>query len=186
MINEKTLLCAFAYAEYESNCHDTPQPGQNKQNYMKQCTDYILTEKNFPEQAVAPIKKRITLKNLADPRDYIYSGHFETIIKQIEEQTKQEFYTAITNPLILATAINCPTNLYEITFVKKNQVIGQNLITRIKKELTILAGLQTPRINDIMSSHWGCGLEILTDWTIIKKYTPRLNAYLMRIKDRIK
>jgi len=185
MTDEKVLLCAFAYAEY-ANCHEKSQPSQDKQKCMNQCANYILTEKDFPEQAVAPIKKRMTLENRTDPRDYIYSGHFGTIIKQIEEQTKKEFYTAITNPLILATAINCPTNLYEITFVKKNQIIGQNLITRIKKELTILEGLETPRIKDVISSHWDCGLEIIKDWTMIKKYTQKLNTHLMRIKNRIK
>jgi len=184
MIDEKAILCAFAYAEHESDCSKT-NPASKRQEYMKQCAEYIRTGREFPEQATEPMLKRMTLRNISDPREYIYSKHFATIMQNIEDETGQTFYTAIKNPLILNRAINCPTNLYEIVSARKNQVIGQNIITQIKKELTILEGMEYPKIRDIISSHWSCGLEILTDWMIIKKYTPQINAYLMRIKDNL-
>ena len=185
MIDEQILLCAFAYAEYESDNNTSLLCREQKQEYMNFCTEYIKTQQNYPEQAIEPMLQRMKLLNISDPRDYVYSGHFRTIINSIEKKTRKGFYKSVKNPLVMRIAMNCPANLYNVISVRKNQIIGQNMITKRKNELTTLDGLEIPKPNQIISGHWNYSLEIIKEGILLRKYLPRLSAYLMNIKENL-
>lgn len=185
MIDEQKLLCAFTYSAYASGYCGLTITQEQKKQYMEQYENYIKTGQNFPEEAIELTREKMRSVDITDPRDYIYSGHFKIVMKRIAEETGKDFYTAIKNPMILMPAINCPANFYKVCAVRRNKVVGNNSVTGKKKELTILDGLEIPKPGQIISSHWDYEMEVIDDALLLKKYIPRVRAYLDRIRENL-
>ena len=45
-----------------------------------------------------------------------------------------------------------------------------------------MAGLETPRIGDFVSGHWGHMLEVVTDWQDLDKYMKKAKQYFAQFQ----
>jgi hypothetical protein len=177
MIDEKRLLCAFIYSAYESGyCGLALNPDPKKsaeisEQHKALYLSYLENEQNYPEQEIASTQQKMSdsIKH-SGVRDYIYRGHFEVVVERIKEETGIEFTGIKHSSMALFPAKFCPINYYQVLEVENNKMKGKNLISNKTTNLKLLRGLERPNIGNVVSSHWGFMLEVVSDWNDFNKY----------------
>jgi len=181
MIDEKKLLCAFIYSAYDSGYCGLMLEREKREEHKRLYMSYIRDKKYYPKKEIEETQEKIMSSvNLNGTRDYIYFGHFDVVKSRIEEQVGS-FDEAIKSPIILNTALNCPTNLYKVIEVNGHEIMGGNIVLFDVRSLRVLDGLEIPKVGDMVSGHWGYLLEVV-DLDLVNRYLKFSRDYFDKIK----
>ncbi|MDH3353130.1 MAG: hypothetical protein OEL87_01665 [Nanoarchaeota archaeon] len=185
MIDDKKLISAFIYSAYDSGYCGINLGLSEKQRHMELYKNHIKDGSYFPQKEINETqKKMMDLVEASNVRDYIYGGHFDVVKRRISEETGKDFCSAIKSPMTLLPAISCPIAFYEVIESGSKRIVGRNLfLGKLEKELSVLEGLENPKVGDIVSGHWNHFLEIVGDWKDLDKYKKISEDYINFLKD---
>ncbi len=185
MIDDKKLLCAFIYSAYDSGYCGLELNRKEKQHYMEFYKKFIKTTGYFPDKEIRKTQsKMIGIIDNTNIRDYVYHGHIDIVKTRISKATKKDFSSSIKSAGSLFPAISCPVAFYEVTKTTDHGISGRNLfLPKLERDLTILDGLEHPKIGDIVSGHWDYFLENITEWKELDKYKKIYKNYVDILKN---
>ena len=186
MIDDKKLLCTFIYSAYKSGYCGLKLSENVRNDHLILYEDFIKGMGRYPEREINDSQgKMMNSIGLGNVRDYIYKGHLDVVKDRIEQEMEVKFEEALKNTLSAYPALNCPVNYYKVIGLEGDHILGKNLFLPIERRLSILEGLESPNIGDIVSGHWDYFLEIL-DPIDFGRYKEKTESYIDSVKKSIK